>query len=56
MYAAPNSFPLGSSIASYQSKNKTVAISPSNDDYSIKSTYFVRVVPNFALYDVLSNR
>jgi len=56
MYVSPDAYPLGSTRVSWQGVNSTVSIFGSNPDYSYKSTYFLRVVPKFALFDTLSNK
>ena len=55
-YSAANEYPLGSSECTKTSKNSTISIEAFDEIYAMQSTYFLRVVPDFALWDVLSNR
>lgn len=55
MYASADSFPI-STLSQWQGKNNTMVVSPGTSGYSRTSTYYIRVVPNFALYDLLTTR
>mmetsp|Transcript_33946 Transcript_33946/g.25026 ORF Transcript_33946/g.25026 Transcript_33946/m.25026 type:complete len:131 (-) Transcript_33946:451-843(-) len=56
MYASQDSYPLGSETVTWQGQNSTVAVFGSSSYYNIESTYYLRIVPKFALYDTLTNK
>lgn len=52
-FAKPNDFPQFYTTE-LQDKNDIIAISSSQ--YKIQDTYYIRVRPDFALYDLISSR
>ncbi len=55
MFADAEQYPI-STMSQWSGKNNTMVIRPGASGYSWESTYYVRVVPNFALYDLLSSK
>lgn len=55
LFASADSFPLPS-LSTWNGVNNTIVINYNDPSFSRESIFYIKIVPNFALYDLLSNR